>query len=114
MYNPSIYLNNGMEPSQDFTIDKGKKQGTTFKIDTGGYVFSCLFDSGAEISCMNIDTIATLGLLSKITDSFVTVNTTSGQNICVAADFYVMFKIGRAYSFTHRLVVVNVSADLIF
>ena len=36
------------------TIDTSKTRGTTFKIDTGGYVFSCLFDSGAEISCMNM------------------------------------------------------------
>ena len=76
-----------------------------FKIDTGGYVFSCLFDSGAEISCMNMDTIATLGLLSKMIDSSVTVNTASGQNMGVVGDIYVSFKIGKSYSFTHRFVV---------
>ena len=68
-----------MDPSQVFTIDKGKKQGTMFKIDTGGFVFSCLFDLGAEISCMNMETIATLGLLGNMTNSSVTVNTASGQ-----------------------------------
>ena len=94
-----------MDPSQVFTIDKGKKRGTTFKIDTVGFVFSCLFDSGAEISCMNIETVATLGLLGKMTNSFVTVNTASGQNMGVAGDMYITFKIGKKYSFTHRFVV---------
>ena len=88
-----------------FTIDKGTAQGTTFKIDTGGFVFSCLFDSGAEISCMNMDTVAALGLLGKLTRSSVTVNTASGQNMGVAGDVQVNFKIGRKYSFTQMFVV---------
>ena len=54
---------------------------------------------------MNMDTIAALGLLGKMVDSSVTVNTVSGQNMGVAGDIYVMLKIGRAYSFTHRFVV---------
>ena len=54
---------------------------------------------------MNLETIATLGLLSKITDNSVTVNTAGGQNMGVAGDIYVTFKVGRAYSFTHRFVV---------
>ena len=78
---------------------------TTFKIDTGGFVFSCLFDSGAEISCMNMDTVATLGLLGRLTQSSVTVNMASGQNMGIAGDVRVTFKIGRKYSFTHRFVV---------
>ena len=88
-----------------FTIDKGTARGTTFKIDTGGFVFSCLFDSGAEISCMNMATVATLGLLGKLTQSSVTVNMASGQNMGVAGDVQVNFKIGRKYSFTYRFVV---------
>ena len=83
----------------------GKKRGTMFKIDTGGYVFSCLFDSGAEISWMNMDTVATLGLIGKMVDSSVTVNTASGQNMGVTGNVYVSFKIGRSYSFTHRFIV---------
>ena len=94
-----------MDPSQIFTIDKGKKQGTTFKINTGGFVFSCLFDSGAEKSCMNMETIAALGLLGKMTNSSVTVNKASGQNMGVAGDVYITFKIGKKYSFTHEFVV---------
>ena len=70
-----------------------------FKIDTGGFVFSCLFDSGAEISCMNMDTVAALGLLGKLTRSSVTVNMASGQNMGVAGNVQVNFKIGRKYSF---------------
>ena len=80
-------------------------QGTTFKIDTGGFVFSCLFDSGAEISCMNMDTVVTLGLLGKLIQSSVTVTMASGQNMGVAGDVQVNFKIGRKYSFTQRFVV---------
>ena len=80
-------------------------QGTTFKIDTGGFVFSYLFDSDAEISCMNMDTVATLGLLGKLTQSSITVNMASRQNMGVAGDVQVNFKIGRKYSFTQRFVM---------
>ena len=95
----------GKDTSQVFTINKGTAQGTTFKIDTGGFVFSCLFDSGAEMSCMNMDTVATLGLLGKLTRSSVTVNMASRQNMGVAGNVQVNFKIGRKYSFTQTFVV---------
>ena len=88
-----------------YTIDTGKSRGTTFKIDTGGYVFSCLFDSGAEISCMNMDTIAALGLTSQITPSSVSVNTANGDHMGVADNVRVHFKIGKKCSFTHSFVV---------
>ena len=68
-------------------------------------MFSCLFDSGAEISCINMDTVAALDLLSKMVDSSVMVNTASGQNMSVMGDVYVSFKISKSYSFTHRFVV---------
>ena len=102
-YNPSEYLNCGKDPSQVFTINKGTEWGTTYKIDTGGFVFSCLFDPGAEISCMNMDTVATLGLLGRLTQSSVTVKMASRQNMW--CDVRVTFKKGRKYSFTHRFVV---------
>ena len=54
---------------------------------------------------MNMDTVATLGLLGKITRSSVTVNMASGQNMGVAGDVQVNFKIGRKYSFTQMFVV---------
>ena len=76
-----------------------------FKIDTGGFVFPCLFYSVAEISCMNMDTVAALGLLGKLTRSSVTVNTASGQNMEVAGHIQVNFKIGRKYSFTQMFVM---------
>ena len=54
---------------------------------------------------MNMETIGTLGLLGKMTNSSVTVNTASEQNMGVAGDVYITFKIGRKYSFTHKFVV---------
>ena len=65
----------------------------------------CLFDSGAEINCMNMATVATLGLLGRLTQSSVTVNMASRQNMGVSGDVGVTFKIGRKYSFTHRFVI---------
>ena len=76
-----------------------------FKTDTGGYVFSCLFDSGAEISCMNMEMVATFGLTSQITPSSISVNTANGDHMGVAGDVCVNFKIGRKFSFTHNFVV---------
>ena len=70
-------MNSGNSLSEVFTINKGTERGTMFKIDTGGYAFSCLFDSGAEISCMNMDTVAALGLMEQMSKSSVTVNTAS-------------------------------------
>ena len=52
-----------------------------------------------------MDTVATLELLGKLTQSSATVNTASRQNMGVAGDVKVNFKIGRKYSFTHRFVV---------
>ena len=52
-----------------------------------------------------MDTVAALGLLGKLTQNSVTVNMASGQNMGVAGDVQVNFKIGRKYSFTHRFVV---------
>ena len=54
---------------------------------------------------MNVDTVATLRLLGKLTQSSVTVNMASGQNMGTAGNVQVNFKIGRKYSFTHRFVV---------
>ena len=91
--------------SSVYTIDTGKTRGTTFKIDTGGYVFSCLFDSDAEISCMKMETVATLGLTSQITPSSISVNSANGDHMGVAGDVCVNFKIGRTFSFTHSFIV---------
>ena len=64
-----------------FFINQGRTRGTTFKIDTGGYVFSCLFDTGAEVSCMNMETCTALGLLHNVSDTNTQVNTASGQDM---------------------------------
>ena len=90
-----------------YTINKGTERGTTFKIDTGHYVFSCLFDSGAEISCMNTETVAALGLIGQMTKSSVSVNTANGENMGVVGDVNVTFKIGKRHSFTDRFVVCD-------
>ena len=63
---------------------------------------------------MNMETIAALGLLGKMTNSSVTVNTASGQNMGVAGDVYVMFKIIRNIHLLIDLQCVNISADLLF
>ena len=102
VYTPEDYLNIG---SSVYTIDTGKTRGTTFKIDTGGYVFSCLFDSGAEINCMNMEMVAALRLTSQITPSSISVNTANGDHMRVAGDVCVNFKIGRKFAFTHNFIV---------
>ena len=63
---------------------------------------------------MNMNTVAALGLLGKLTQSSVTVNMASGQNMGVAGDVHVNFKIGRKYSFTHRFVVCEKPHQTIF
>ena len=54
-----------------------------------------------------METTAVLGLLSQMTNSSINVNTVSGQNMGVAGDIHVTFKIGRKYSFTHKFVVLE-------
>ena len=51
---------------------------------------------------MNMDTIAALGLLGRLIQSSVTVNMASRQNMGIAGDVRITFKIGRKYSFTHK------------
>ena len=66
-----------------------------------------MFDSGAEISCMIMETVGILGLISQITQSSVSVNTASRQNMGVAGNLYVSFKIGKKHSFPHRFMVCD-------
>ena len=54
---------------------------------------------------MNMETVATLELTSKITPSSISVNTANGDHMGVAGDVHVNFKIGRRFSFTHNFVV---------
>ena len=87
-----------------FFINQGRTRGTTFKIDTGGYVFSCLFDTGAKVSCMNVETCTALGLLHSISDTNTQVNTVSGQDMGILGHVMVTFKLGKQ-SFTHKFLV---------
>ena len=87
-----------------FFINQGRTRGTTFKIDTGGYVFSCLFDTGAKVSCMNMETCTALGLLNSISDTSTQVNTASGQDMGIVGHVMVTFKLGKQ-SFTHKFLV---------
>ena len=56
---------------------------------------------------MNMDTVATLGLMGQMTESSVSVNTTNEQDIGVSGDVYVTFKLAKKHSFTHRFVVCH-------
>ena len=49
--------------------------------------------------------VAALELPSKMTDSSVSFNTASGQDMGVTGDVSVTFKIGKKHSFTHKFVV---------
>ena len=44
-------------------------KGTTLKIKVNDYVFSSLFDTGVQVSCIKHDTVAPLGLLHQISKS---------------------------------------------
>ena len=62
-------------------------------------MFSCLFDTGAKVSCMNVDTCTALGLLDSISDTNTQVNTASGQDMGILGHVMVTFKLSKQ-SFT--------------
>ena len=73
-----------------------------------------MFDAGAEISCMNMDTCAGLGIMGHISEISVTINTASGQNMGMAGNVYVTFKIGKKNIVSHTdLLFVSISTDLL-
>ena len=96
-----------------FFINQGRTRGTTFKIDTGGYVFSCLFDTGAEVSCMNMESCTVLGLLHSVSDTNTQVNTVSGQDMGIIGHVMVTFKLSKQ-SFTHNFLFVDFLQDHLF
>ena len=55
-------------------INRGKTKGTTFKIKVKYLVFSSLFDTGAQVSCIKYDTLTEMGLLHQISDSSTCIN----------------------------------------
>ena len=85
-------------------IQTGSTKGTTFKINVGGLVFSSLFDTGAQVSCIKYDTVATLGLLSQISDNNISIRMANGQDMGIRGSVMVNFKIGPS-SFSHKFVV---------
>ena len=85
-------------------IQTGSTKGTTFKINVNGLVFSSLFDTGAQVSCIKYDTVATLGLLGQVSDNNINVRPANGQDMGIKASVVVTFKIGPS-SFTHKFIV---------
>ena len=75
-------------------IQTGSTKGTTFKIKVNDLVFSSLFDTGAQVSCIKYDTVAALGLLHQISDNNVNIRTANGQDMGVKGSVMVNFKIG--------------------
>ena len=80
-------------------------KGTTFKIKVNDYVFSSLFDTGAQVSCIKHDTVAGLGLLHQISQSSTCIRTANGQGVGVKGSIMINFKIGLC-SFMHNLLYV--------
>ena len=81
-------------------------KGTTFKIKVNDYVFSSLFDTGAQVSCIKHDTVAVLGLLHQISQSSTCIRTANGQYVGVKGSIMINFKIGPC-SFMHKFVVCS-------
>ena len=69
-------------------------------------VFSLLFDTGAWVSCIKYDTVATLGLLGQISENNINVRTANGQDMGIKGSVMVNFKIGPS-SFTHKLLYMK-------
>ena len=85
-------------------IQTGSTKVTTFKINVSGLVFSSLFDTGTQMSCIKYDTVATLSLLGQISDNNINVRTANGQDMGIKGSVLVNFKVGPC-SFTHKFIV---------
>ena len=85
-------------------IQMGRTKGTTFKINVGGLVFSSLFDTGAQVSCIKYDMVVTLGLLGQISDNNINIRTANGQDMGVKGSVMVNFRIGPS-SLAHKFIV---------
>ena len=75
-----------------------------FKIKVNEHVFSSLFDTGAQVSCIKYNTAAALGLLHQISESSTCIRTANGQDVGVKGSVMLNFKIGPC-SFTHKFMV---------
>ena len=85
-------------------IQTGNTKGTTFKIKVNDHVFSSLFDTGAQVSCIKYNTVTALGLLHQISESSTCIRTANGQDVGVKGSVIINFKIGPC-SFTHKFMV---------
>ena len=95
-----------MVEKEVFFINTGKTKGTTFKIKVKDLVFSSLFDTGAQVSCIKYDTVAEMELLLQISDSSTCIRTANGQDVGVKGWILVNFKnlkLDRV-AFTHRFI----------
>ena len=106
-YGPANYGKSADKDNKEVLfIQTGSTKGTTFKINVGGLVFSSLFDTGAQVSCIKYDTVAVLGLLGQISDNNINVRTANGQDMGVKGSVMVNFKIGPS-SFAHKFLYVK-------
>ena len=69
-YNKSVESNN----KEVLFIQTGSTKGTTFKINVDRLVFSSLFNTGVQVSCIKYNTIAALGLVNQIADNNINKN----------------------------------------
>ena len=88
----SLWLPKGYGPeSYNKDVDIGKKEvlfiqtgstkGMVLKIKVNDSVFSSLFDTGAQVSCIKYDTVSALGLLYQISDSNTCIRTANWQDM---------------------------------
>ena len=84
----------------------GKTKGTIFKIKVKDLIFSSLFDTGAQVSCIKYDTIIEMGLLHQISNISTCIRTANGQDVGVRGSVMINFEIGSC-SFTHKFIVCN-------
>ena len=66
-------------------------------------MYSHLFHTGAQVSCIKYDTITEMGLLHQISDSSTCIRTENGQDVGVRGSIVVSFKLGPC-SFTHKFI----------
>ena len=75
-YGPESYNKSADSSNKEVLfIQTGSTKGTTFKIKVNDSVFSSLFDTGAQVSCIKYDTVAALGLLHQISDNNTCIRT---------------------------------------
>ena len=79
----SVNIDDSAEEKEVFFINTGNTKGTTFKIRAQGHVFSSLFDTGAQVSCIKYDTVAEMGLLHQISNSSTCIRTANSQDVGV-------------------------------